>query len=89
VEDDAGGGPSWAQSKNRLEDLMGHTAEKPPGLAKWNTSSENKIPPLKTKYLLWKWNNWVETRTTNEILLFENFHNSNKWIIERKILNTI
>jgi hypothetical protein len=52
VEDDAEGGPSWAQSKNMLEDLMGHTAEKPPGLAKRNTSSENEIPPLKMKYLL-------------------------------------
>jgi hypothetical protein len=52
VEDDAEGGPSWAQSKNMLEDLMGHTAEKPPGLTKRNTSSENEIPPLKMKYLL-------------------------------------
>jgi hypothetical protein len=35
------------------KDLMGHMAEKPPpGLAKQNTSSENEIPPLKTKYLL-------------------------------------
>jgi hypothetical protein len=39
-------------------------------LWKQNTSSENEIPPLKMKYLLWKRNNWVETRTTNEILLF-------------------
>jgi hypothetical protein len=35
-----------------LEDLMGHTAEKTPGLAKQNTFSENEIPPLKMKYLL-------------------------------------
>jgi hypothetical protein len=47
VENDAGGGTSWAQSKNMLEDLMGHTAEKPPRLAKWNTSSENEITELK------------------------------------------
>jgi hypothetical protein len=26
-EDDAGGGPSWAQSKNGPEDLMGHHGE--------------------------------------------------------------
>jgi hypothetical protein len=32
--------------------FMGRTAEKPTGLAKQNTSSENEIPPLKMKYLL-------------------------------------
>jgi hypothetical protein len=47
VEDDAGGGPSWAQSKNMLEVLMGHSTKKPPGLAKQNTSSENEITELK------------------------------------------
>jgi hypothetical protein len=26
-EDDAGGGPSWAQSKNGSEDLIGHHGE--------------------------------------------------------------
>jgi hypothetical protein len=75
VEDDAGGGPSWAQSKNRLEDLMGRTAEKPPGLAKRNTSSENEIPELKpeqqTKYLYFKMKYLLPK---NEIVFFKTTH---------------